>query len=39
MLDHPSAASDEVLVNRLLDEFHSGAPPEYLRPLLLSQDP
>ena len=39
MLEDPGAAADEELVNRLLDEFHSGAPLEYLRPLLLSPDP
>lgn len=39
MLDDPGSASDKVLVNRLLNEFHSGAPLEYPRPLLLSSDP
>ena len=39
MLDDSGAAADEVLVNRLLDEFHSGASLEYLHPLLLNPDP
>ena len=39
ILDDPEAAADGVLVNRLLDKFHDGAPLEYLHPLLLSPDP
>lgn len=36
---NPERANDGRLPNRLLDEFHSGAPLEYLEPLLLSKDP
>ncbi len=39
MLNNPGAAADELPVNRLLEEFQSGAPLEYLQPLLLSPDP
>lgn len=39
ILDNPGAAAHDLLVNRLLEQFQSGAPLEYLRPLLLSDDP
>ena len=39
IISNPEKADDGRLANRLLDEFHSGAPLEYLPPLLLSSDP
>lgn len=35
----PGALDDGKLANHLLEQFHRGAPVDYLRPLLLSADP
>lgn len=35
----PDALNDGKLANQLLEQFHRGAPVDYLRPLLLSSDP
>jgi hypothetical protein len=39
MINEPDAVADGQLANRLLDQFHRGAPLDYLRPLLSSPDP
>jgi len=39
LTSNPETADDGLLVNELLEQFHDGAPLEYLRPLLLSPDP